>query len=240
MVSPNNLLDLAFAAGDKTADAAEVIARAAEIIEGFAANAAVQALDALIATTELDSLGEAALAAQGIVQPVLHKARVLDDELGRFLITGPLHQVQRQFRTGGRRGPIGDAERFEHRIAARSVFVALLPGAPTLSASVLAQVGRRDQDPRAPEQLHGGRAGALVSQTDARSGTCRRKGFRDEGRVLVSPLDLAAGHGIAESSRGGEGLLLEVQHVEARTGERLIEERLQGSRVERVGLSIDV
>ena len=87
MVSPSNTLDLAFAIEDETADAAEVIARAAEIVEGFAANSAVQALDALIAITELDSLGEAALSAQGIAQQTLHQSNVLHQELGRFLAT---------------------------------------------------------------------------------------------------------------------------------------------------------
>jgi hypothetical protein len=85
MVPPSNLLDLAFAADDETADAAEVIARAAEIVEGFATSSAVQALDALIATTELDSLGEAALSAQGVAQQALFQTQVLSDELGRFL-----------------------------------------------------------------------------------------------------------------------------------------------------------
>ncbi|MGF1609906.1 MAG: hypothetical protein ACFCUQ_10955 [Kiloniellales bacterium] len=91
MVSPSNLLDLAFTADDETADAAAVIARAAEIVEGFAANAAVQALDALIATAELDSLGEAALAAQGVAQQALYKTEVLNDELGRFLAATDKH-----------------------------------------------------------------------------------------------------------------------------------------------------
>lgn len=89
MVPPSSLLDLSIATEGEGADAAEVIARAADIVEGFAANSTGQALDALLASAELDSYGEAALSAEGIAQQTLRQTNVLSDELTRFLsVTG--------------------------------------------------------------------------------------------------------------------------------------------------------
>ena len=86
MVTPTNLLDLALdTEGLADADVGEVVARAAEIVENFAENAAPQALEALLVAAGQAGAAQAASKAQDIAHQSSLQARVLSDEVGRFL-----------------------------------------------------------------------------------------------------------------------------------------------------------
>ena len=86
MAAPTNLLDLALdSEGLADADVGEVVARAAEIVEGFAENAAPQALEAILTVAGQDNPALAADAALSIARQSSAQAGVLSDEVNRFL-----------------------------------------------------------------------------------------------------------------------------------------------------------
>ena len=121
--------------------------------------------------------------------------------------------MQRYFRARGRADAVGDAQGLEHRVAARAVGPPFAAAPPPVAAPILAQVGRLEDDARATQQEHAGRAEALVDEWHRALSTRLGNGLRHEGLGLVSTAQLHQHNLVGNLRRRGRQAMFKLQHV---------------------------